>query len=667
MVSDQSQDEAEQQPKIGRIPALIAAVAVVGIAIGAAAGLLTLMLYQVERFALGYIENAHESGPFNVPAIRRAISVTVGASIAAVMWWLLRTRTTEVPSVKKAVGGAIMPVWQTIVHVLLQIFIVGTGMSIGREVAPRELGAMFGQRFARWVRLGAKDTRMLVAITAAAGLAGVYNAPLAGTFFAVEILLADVTLETVTLAFACSALASWVASLVKGTHVFYLIGKADGLFTPDYMLFALIAGLMLGVAGALFRRGSQWAERNKPSGAGILWMMPLAGLLTGVVAIAVPQVMGNGRATAQLSFSSKADLAVIPVLLLSFVAKAIVTLLTIRSGASGGVLQPGIALGASGGAILGILWMQVFHTNSIGMYALLGACALLAASQQAPLMAICLVMELADAPINLFVPISLAVAVSAFTASRLAKPLAAWHLPRAKAADRQPSHCRLAILTWTPSSHGHQACLAGKQHGEYEPVVVGADRHLAAVLLRDVPNRLHAEAMPMLVIALRGAQIALGIFLQPRIVIILDADHGEGILFEQRQFDEPLFRIGQLRRGFDRIVDRIAEQRSDIHRRHVGQERPIRHGGEADAAIGASALFCGEDDVKHGIAGMLLGAVALHRLLQLLESCRSMLRIDFGAQCRDLMLQIVREPTKRFDVLLRLQVLLMLAFQLRVD
>ena len=411
-------------------------VAIIGIAIGAAAGLLTLMLYQVERFALGYIENAHESGPFNVPAIRRAISVTVGASIAAVIWWLLRTRTTTVPSVKKAVGGALMPVWQTIVHVLLQIFIVGTGMSIGREVAPRELGAMFGQRFARWVRLGAKDTRMLVAITAAAGLAGVYNAPLAGTFFAVEILLADVTLETVTLAFACSAFASWVASLVKGTHTFYLIGKADGLFTPDYMVFALIAGLMLGVAGALFRRGSQWAERNKPSGAGILWMMPLAGLLTGVVAIAVPQVMGNGRATAQLSFSSKADLAVIPVLLLSFVAKAIVTLMTIRSGASGGVLQPGIALGASGGAILGILWMQVFHTNSIGMYALLGACALLAASQQAPLMAICLVMELADAPINLFVPIGLAVAVSAFTASRLAKPLAAWHLPRAKAADR---------------------------------------------------------------------------------------------------------------------------------------------------------------------------------------------------------------------------------------
>ncbi len=433
--SQESQNPQGTQPKIGRIPALITAVAIVGVAIGAAAGLLTLMLYGVEHLALGYVENSQESGPFNVPAIRRLISVTAGAAIAAVIWWLLRTRSTKVPSVKKAVNGDIMPIWQTVVHVLLQIFIVGTGMSIGREVAPRELGAMFGQRFARWVRLDAKDTRMLVAITAAAGLAGVYNAPLAGTFFAVEILLADVTLETVTLAFACSALASWVASLVKGTHAFYLIGKADGLFTPDYMAFALVAGLVLGAAGALFRRGSQWAEKSKPSGAGILWMLPLAGLLTGVVAIWVPQVMGNGRATAQLSFLSKADLAVVPILLVSFLAKAIVTLLTIRSGASGGVLQPGIALGASGGAVLGVLWMQVFHTNSIGMYALLGACALLAASQQAPLMAICLVMELADAPINLFVPIGFAVAVSAFTASRLGEPLAALSL--SKSAEKK--------------------------------------------------------------------------------------------------------------------------------------------------------------------------------------------------------------------------------------
>ena len=120
--SQESQNPQGTQPKIGRIPALITAVAIVGVAIGAAAGLLTLMLYGVEHLTLGYVENSQESGPFNVPAIRRLISVTAGAVIAAVIWWLLRTRSTKVPSVKKAVNGDIMPIWQTVVHVLLQIF-----------------------------------------------------------------------------------------------------------------------------------------------------------------------------------------------------------------------------------------------------------------------------------------------------------------------------------------------------------------------------------------------------------------------------------------------------------------------------------------------------------------------------------------------------------------
>lgn len=402
-----------------RLAALVAAVLALGVVIGLVAGLLTLLLYGIEQVALGFVENPDRPGPFGTPAWRRALSVVVGALVAAVAWWLLRTRTTAVPSVNKAVGGARMPVWQTVVHVLLQIWIVGTGMSIGREVAPREFGAMAGQRAVALCRLDGRDTRTVVAIAAGAGLAGVYNAPLAGAFFAVEILLADVTLETVVLSFACSSVAAWVATLLKGTHTFYDMGAVDGLFTPDLMAFALVAGAVCGVCGALFRLGSSWAERHRATGRAILWQLPLAGVATGVVAVWVPQVMGNGRATAQMGFGATAQTALIGVLLLSFAAKAVMTLLTIRAGASGGVLTPGIALGASLGAVLGILWMQGFGTNSIGVYALLGACALLAASQQAPLMAMCLVMELADAPLNLFVPVGLAVAVGALTSKWL--------------------------------------------------------------------------------------------------------------------------------------------------------------------------------------------------------------------------------------------------------
>ena len=252
----------------------------------------------------------------------------------------------------------------------------------------------------------------VVAISAGAGLAGVYNAPLAGAFFSIEILLKDVTASTVVLSMLCSSLAAWVATLIKGTHAFYVIGPVDAHFTPDLFAFAVVVGLLAGVCGAWFRRGAQWAESHKASGAAILWQLPLAGALTALVAVWIPQVMGNGRATAQMGFSGRPELAFIPLLLVSFAAKAVVTLMTIRAGASGGVLTPGIALGSSLGSMLGVVWLLMFSTNSIGVYALLGACALLAASQNAPLMAMTLVMELTEAPSNLYVPVACACAVS---------------------------------------------------------------------------------------------------------------------------------------------------------------------------------------------------------------------------------------------------------------
>lgn len=406
-----------------RIGWIAAAVTVLGSLIGVGAGLLTLALYGVERLALGYVEGTTVAWPYDVAPLRRVVAILGGSIVASIIWWLLRAKTIKVPSVKTAVAGERMPWWQTIVHVLLQIFIVGCGSSIGREVAPRELGALFGQRFGGIAKLNDDDRRMIVAVAAGAGLAGVYDAPLAGLFFAVEILLADVTIEKVALALGASSVAAFIASMIKGQHVFYDISLMPESIrtgiTPSLMLFAVLGGVLFGLAGALFRRGSQWAESGKPKGAGILWMMPAAALLTGVVAIWVPQIMGNGRASAQLAFNDSAGplQTVLPIIVISFVAKALITVLAIRSGASGGVLQPGIALGALMGSGLGLLWVLAFPTDSVTACSLIGAAALLAASQQAPLMAMCLVMELTAAPMALFVPVGAAVAVSALVSS----------------------------------------------------------------------------------------------------------------------------------------------------------------------------------------------------------------------------------------------------------
>lgn len=454
---------------------LAATTIILGVIIGAGAGLLTLLLYGVEHVMLGYVEGSELPGPFGVPAVRRAISVTIGLTLAGIIWYFLRNKTTKVPSVKKAVAGERMPVWQTLVHVVLQIGIVGSGASIGREVAPRELGAMLAQRFCDLFRIeGADgiDRRMVVAVAAGAGLGGVYNAPLAGMFFAVEILLVDVTLEKVAFGLGMSAIAAFVAASIKGHHTFYDITAMQPQSTPTLMLFAVLCGAACGVAGAWFRKGSQWAESHQSHDKHILWQMPLAGLVTGLAAIVVPQVMGNGRAAAQLGFStfvpegsaaagasqsassaaaspwnllagggnvsgsastavnagfqlSQSNIAMLlGVLALTFVAKALVTLMTIRSGASGGVLQPGIALGSTLGAMLGLIWILLFPADSVTACALIGAAALLSASQQAPLMAMCLVMELTEAPSAFFVPVGLAVAASSLVSK--------WMLSRRK-------------------------------------------------------------------------------------------------------------------------------------------------------------------------------------------------------------------------------------------
>lgn len=458
-----------------RLGWLAATTIILGVIIGAGAGLLTLLLYGVEHVMLGYVEGSELPGPFGVPAVRRAISVTIGLTLAGIIWYFLRNKTTKVPSVKKAVAGERMPVWQTLVHVVLQIGIVGSGASIGREVTPRELGAMLAQRFCDLFHIeGADgiDRRMVVAVAAGAGLGGVYNAPLAGMFFAVEILLVDVTLEKVAFGLGMSAIAAFVAASIKGHHTFYDITAMQPQSTPTLMLFAVLCGAACGVAGAWFRKGSQWAESHQSHDKHILWQMPLAGLVTGLAAIVVPQVMGNGRAAAQLGFStfvpegsaaagasqsassaaaspwnllagggnvsgsastavnadfqlSQSNIAMLlGVLALTFVAKALVTLMTIRSGASGGVLQPGIALGSTLGAMLGLIWILLFPADSVTACALIGAAALLSASQQAPLMAMCLVMELTEAPSAFFVPVGLAVAASSLVSK--------WMLSRRK-------------------------------------------------------------------------------------------------------------------------------------------------------------------------------------------------------------------------------------------
>jgi H+/Cl- antiporter ClcA len=305
-----------------------------------------------------------------------------------------------------------MPWWETIVHAGLQVFIVGAGAPVGREVAPRELGALIGGGFSRVFGLDARERTLVVAAAAGAGLAGVYNVPLAGALFTVEILLAELSLEAIGVALGASALSALVASVVEGDHGFYAIHGAD----PSWSLavFALIFGPLFGFLGYWFSHWTAWAEKKKPNGIAILWLLPAASVIVAVIGIWLPQIMGNGRALGQYAFNATSWTA-LGVLVIGFAAKSVLTHATIRSGAAGGVLQPAISLGAAAGAALGIGWALLWPGSPVAAFAIVGGAALLAASQKAPLMALAIVFELTHAPLEFLAPLGVAVAGAALT------------------------------------------------------------------------------------------------------------------------------------------------------------------------------------------------------------------------------------------------------------
>ncbi|BDR53950.1 chloride channel protein [Bombiscardovia apis] len=393
---------------------------------GVSSGLLSRFLDVIEQVFLGFVESPSLAGPFLAPAWRRLASVVVGGVIAAVIWYLLRNKTAKVPSVGKAVKGAWMPVWQTVVHVVTQIFLVATGASIGREVAPREVGALLG---GVWFRVGRKlglteaDRPLLVAAAAGAGFAGIYISPLTGALFGVEVLLGSVDLATIAVCLGMSSISALVGGSIRGFDAYYMVGSQD--FSHWTMLFALVAGPLAGLLGAGFKRLTSWAESHQTTGRAILWQLPAVAALTGVVAMVLPEIMGNGRALAQtamnvtsssvLSFSGSSGRSMWTLVLLfatMAVWKIIATVFTIRAGASGGTLTPSIAIGAALGVIIALLSTLVVPGIHFWQAAVIGAAATLAASQQAPLMALMMVFEVCHLQAPALMPLTLAVALA---------------------------------------------------------------------------------------------------------------------------------------------------------------------------------------------------------------------------------------------------------------
>lgn len=412
---------ATEQPNVtsetaALTPRFWLAVLVTGVAAGLLGIAMMAILFTVEAVAFG-------GGPFLAAVERshgwaRVAPLLIAGAVAGPAWYLLRRFTkgqrSELDDALWSGDGS-LSVRRSVGTSVLSELVIGTGASIGRESAPKLLGGLSGSVLAGPLRLTAEQRRLLVACGAGAGLAAVYNVPVAGALFTAEVLLGSIALPTVLPALACSGVATLTGWLYLHSHAVYPDVPAYH-FRPAELVWALLAGPLIGLVAAGWIRLVAWVSYHRVGGR---WAAaaPLAAFaVLAVIGLRYPQLFGNGKDMANLAFLGDGTVGLFLVL---GVLKPLVTALCLESGASGGLLTPSMSTGAVLGAGLGLAWSHLWPGGATGAYGVIGGAAMLAAAMQAPLTGLVLMLEMTHSGFGIAVPVLAAVVTATVVARRI--------------------------------------------------------------------------------------------------------------------------------------------------------------------------------------------------------------------------------------------------------
>lgn len=304
---------------------------------------------------------------------------------------------------------------------ITSVLSIGTGGGGGREAPIAQVGAALGSAVAQVLKFSADRTRTLLGCGAAAGLAAVFNAPLGGVMFAIEVILGDFSVRT----FSPIVIAAVIGTVVSRSY----LGNSSTFQVPDYTLvsnyelvFYFALGVLAGLSAVMFikvyYRIEEWFTGVQKERALPIWAMPaIGGLLTGIICMWLPGLYGFSYKVIDTAVGGTEPLLN---MLGIYLLKPVVAGLSVGSGGSGGMFAPAMKMGAMLGGMFGSLVHFLFPaiTAASGAYALVGMGALTAGIMRAPLTVILILFEITG-KYEIVLPIMFA-AVTAALIARLA-------------------------------------------------------------------------------------------------------------------------------------------------------------------------------------------------------------------------------------------------------
>jgi len=395
--------------------------ALLAIAIGLAGGLAAVGFHElIEIVSEGFDEIGHAlEGTLGDFAVM--VPVVLGALLVGPLVFRLASEAKGhgVPEVMEAVqakGGRIRPRVAS-VKAIASAITIGSGGSAGREGPIVQIGSTLGSLISRPFKMSDRRRSTYVAAGAAAGVAAIFNAPLAGVFFALEVILRS---------FTARGFSTVVISAVTANAVWRVLVSDDPVLTvepfklehPMELVLYGVLGLLAALVALGFVRLLYYVEDRFEALEILGDLKPALGaFVVGAIGVASIDVLGSGIEGIDKALAG--NIAIITVVLL-LIGKAVATSFTLGSGGSGGVFSPSLFIGAFLGSAYGSLVHELFPgvAEQQGAYAVVGMAAVFAAAAQAPMASIFMVFEMTN-DFDLIMPLMTACAVSTVAYSAL--------------------------------------------------------------------------------------------------------------------------------------------------------------------------------------------------------------------------------------------------------